>query len=194
MQGATKQRIEMLRRELDSSTVTQADLSYKEGNLADESKRKKEAEAQLASSELSNKLSEYAREFKAAEERREELHTELASLNAQADVRAKLSLKRAEASKKEDGIQALVGKHSSVFTKLTKKSIDTSTMEAEVSGVWSQLRAEQTAAERSATAAAKELQAIETKVSFTKDKLESLRSDIAGKCLFPSSAPRPTPG
>lgn len=109
--------------------------------------------------------------------------SELASLNSQADVRAKLSLKRAEATKKEDAIQALLDKHSAVFAKLTRKAIDKATMEAEVNAVLSQLSIEQTAAERAATAAAKELQAVETRVSFTKDKVESIQSDIAGKCL-----------
>ncbi len=190
MQKLTKQTIDKLRRKLDSSTLTQADVSYMEATLADESKRKADAEAQLASPELSNKQAEYARELKLAEEHREELHTELASLNAQADVRAKLSLKRAEAAKKDNAIQALVDKHSAVFTKLTRKAIEKTTMEAEVNGVVSQLSAEQAAAERSATAAAKELQAVETKVSFTKDKAETLRSDIAGELapLLPAGA------
>jgi len=180
-QRLTKQRIEELRRKLEGSTVTQADVVYKEGNLADERKRKNDAQAQLGSPELSNKLTEYASELKAAEEHREELHTELASLNTQADVRAKLSLKRTEATKKDDAIQALLDKNSSVFTKLTRKVIDKATMEAELNAVLSQLGTEQTAAERSATAAAKELQAVETRVSFTKDKVEAIQSDISGK-------------
>ena len=41
------------------------------------------------------------------EERREGLHAELTGLNTQADVRAKLQLKRTETKRKDEAIQSL---------------------------------------------------------------------------------------
>lgn len=84
-----------------------ADITLKEGQLAEEKKRKKDVEAAVKLANYQQQVSLETRRLRDLDERREQLHGELTSLNTQADVRAKLQLKRTETKRKDEAIQSL---------------------------------------------------------------------------------------
>lgn len=83
--------------EAEVATLKQSigDIEKNRSNLAEENKRENFGE----------KLRLKNQSVKEAEGKRDQLHAELASLNRQADTRAKLAIKRAEVSKGETSIR-----------------------------------------------------------------------------------------
>lgn len=75
--------------------------------MAEDTRRKHELEAAVQEANYPEQIRLKNKETKELEEKREALHVELAGLNAQANARAKLQLKRSENSKKEVAIQSL---------------------------------------------------------------------------------------
>lgn len=59
----------------------------------------------LKTAAIDETVNEKRRELKQLEAKRDELHTEISGLNTQADTRAKLALKRSDATKKEEILQ-----------------------------------------------------------------------------------------
>jgi DNA repair protein RAD50 len=100
-------RIANINRQLDASTTTVADITYKEATLAEETRRKSELEEDVKKANYLQQYRDKGKEQKELEERREQLHVELTSLNTQSNVRAKLQLKRSENKKKDEAIQSL---------------------------------------------------------------------------------------
>lgn len=106
-QRATNNRIRAINSKLDNATTSIADITIGESALADEKRRKKELEDAIKAASYPNQLREKASENRGYEEKREQLHSELTSLNLQADVRAKLGLKSTEKGRKDEAIQSL---------------------------------------------------------------------------------------
>lgn len=106
-QQQANSRIREINSKLESSDISVADITFKESALDNEKKRKLDLEAKLRAGDYVNQQSKLSRELRDLEDQREGLHTQLTSLNTQADVRAKLGLKKAEAKSKEQAIQSL---------------------------------------------------------------------------------------
>ncbi|GAA5991630.1 hypothetical protein JCM5350_007782 [Sporobolomyces pararoseus] len=168
-------RIASLSRQLDSTTATVADITFAESALKDDLERKKATEDALNKADYSGQLSQRAQEQKQLEETREALHSELASLNAQADTRAKLQLRRTERARKEEAVQSLVDRNRAVFKKYAKAEPQRETMEGEVNGLIATLDADLSIAERASRDATRELQMVESGVGFAKKKVKELR-------------------
>ncbi|KAI5481385.1 DNA repair protein rad50 [Pseudohyphozyma bogoriensis] len=169
-------KIRSINRKLEATTTSVADITYGESSLAEEKRRKKELEDTVAAANYPEQLRTKAAESRALEEKREALHHELSTLNRQADVRAKLGLKKTERGRKDEAIQSLIDKNTSVFKRHTKKDPERSTMEAEVNAVVKAHEQEINAADRSLRDAQKELSAVETGVNMTKSKLKELQT------------------
>lgn len=178
-QRSTKAAIEQDRRTLEASSVTSFDVRRLEESLAHEKKRQADASTSLSSSDLTIKTASLARELKTAEEKREELHAELASLNSQSEVRAKLALKWTEANKKDEAIVALLLKHAQPFERETRKEIKRETFELEVNARLEVIEGEVKAQERIVQGSQRELQATETSVSFAKAHLSDVEGTLA---------------
>lgn len=100
-------RIGQINRQIESSTTTVADITYKEATLAEDTRCKAELETAVREADYQLQFRDKSKEMKELEEQREALHVELAGLNAQANARAKLQLRRSENKKKEEAIQSL---------------------------------------------------------------------------------------
>jgi DNA repair protein RAD50 len=103
--------------------------------LKDDQERKKSTEEALAKADYAGQLSNKSQELKQLDETRDVLHTELASLNAQASTRAKLQLRRTEKARKEEAVQSLVDRNRTMFKKYAKAEPSRETMEGEVNGL-----------------------------------------------------------
>lgn len=106
-QQQANNRIREINSKLESSDISVADITFKESALDNEKKRKADLETKLRTGDYVNQQSKLGRELRDLEDEREGLHAQLTSLNTQADVRAKLGLKKSEAKSKEQAIQSL---------------------------------------------------------------------------------------
>ncbi|GAA6021568.1 hypothetical protein JCM10207_005070 [Rhodosporidiobolus poonsookiae] len=169
-------RIATISRQLDMTTTTVADITYQESLLAEEKERRRKTEDTIKTSNYTQQLRDKAREAKDLEERRDALHSELAGLNAQANTRAKLQLRRAERKRKDDAVASLVEKCAASYRRQVKAEPQRATMEAEVGALVTNLESDLTFAERAARDASRELQNVESAVSFAKKKVKDLQA------------------
>jgi DNA repair protein RAD50 len=100
-------RITALNRSIDRVTTTLVDITEKRRSLTEDKTRKTDLESKILAASYAASLSSKNRELRDLEEKRAALHVELTGLNMQADVRAKLGLKRVEIQRKNDAVQAL---------------------------------------------------------------------------------------
>ncbi|GJN94490.1 hypothetical protein Rhopal_007572-T1 [Rhodotorula paludigena] len=173
---AANARIANISRQLDATTTTVADITYQESLLAEEKERLKKTEDNLKAANHVQQLRDKGREAKDLEERRDALHTELAGLNAQANTRAKLQLRRTEKTRKDEAVASLIDKSAASYRRFLKAEPQRDKMEAEVSELINELERDQNIAERAARDASRELQNIETSVSFAKKKVKDLHA------------------
>lgn len=87
--------------------MLEADIKYNAGNIEEKTIKLEKLKVEFEQSRYDVKYVEKGREIKACEEKREELNTELRTLSLQADSRAKLELKRADAAKKKDDVKVM---------------------------------------------------------------------------------------
>ncbi|KAK4330749.1 DNA repair protein RAD50 [Rhodotorula toruloides] len=172
---AADTRIANISRQLDATTTTVADIMYQESLLAEEKERRQKVEDQIKTANYTQQLRDKAREAKDLEERRDALHNELAGLNAQANTRARLQLRRTERKRKDEAIASLIDKSAASFRKFAKADPQRESMEAQVSALVQTLDQDVTFAERASRDAARELQNIETSVSIAKKKIKDLK-------------------
>jgi DNA repair protein RAD50 len=135
VQRQASSRIANLSRQLENTTATVADITFAESALKDDLERKKSTEDAFNNADYSGQLAQKSQEHKQLEETRELLHAELASLNAQADTRAKLHLRRTERGRKEEAVQSLVDRNRDLFKRYAKAEPSRETMEGEVNGL-----------------------------------------------------------
>lgn len=133
LQRAANARIANISRQLDATTTTVADITYQESLLAEEKERLKKTEDNLKAANHVQQLRDKSREAKDLEERRDALHTELAGLNAQANTRAKLQLRRTEKTRKDEAVASLIDKSAASYRRFLKAEPQRDKMEAEVS-------------------------------------------------------------
>ncbi|GAA5936924.1 hypothetical protein JCM1841_001408 [Sporobolomyces salmonicolor] len=172
--SAASTRIASIRRQLDSTSTTVADITYFESLLQEEKDRQARTSETLQAADYPSQLRDKTREAKELDEQREALHAELAGLNAQANTRAKLQLRRTERIRKEEALQSLVERSKGAFRKYAKSEPNPATMEAEVNALVTHLESDLSSAERAARDAAREMQNVETSVNFTKKKVTDL--------------------
>ncbi|KAK4701138.1 DNA repair protein RAD50, partial [Phenoliferia sp. Uapishka_3] len=174
-----KSRISDINRKLDNANTTSADITMKESALEEEKKRKMGLEDSVKAASYPEMLTTKSAEARALEEKRDALHVELTSLNLQADVRAKLQLKRTESKRKDDAIQSLIDSSRANFKRIIKLEPTRATMEGEVNAVAKVLDADIRAADKSLVDARRVLTNVETSVNLTKKKLKELQDASA---------------
>lgn len=107
LQQSANSRITALNRSIDRITTSLTDITEKRRSLDENKHRRSELENKVVAASYSASISTKNRELRDLEEKRAALHVELTGLNMQADVRAKLGLKRVEIQRKGESIQAL---------------------------------------------------------------------------------------
>ncbi|GAA5863503.1 hypothetical protein JCM8547_007267 [Rhodosporidiobolus lusitaniae] len=172
--SSANNRIATMSRQLDAATTTVADITYAAAGLAEEQKQQKALEETLRTANFLQQLRDRARETKDLEERREALHTELAGLNAQSNTRAKLQLRKTEKKKKDEAVASSIEKAAASYKRFVKAEPVREKMEAEVTAVINMVESDVTSAEKAAREASRELQNVESSVSFAKKKVKDL--------------------
>lgn len=92
---------------MEENLVSIEDIKYKEQSLSDQKARKQSLQEKLEKAAYPHQLATKSKELKELEEEREKLHLDLTTLNAQADLRAKLQIKKTEAKRKNEMIDSL---------------------------------------------------------------------------------------
>ncbi|GAA5908969.1 hypothetical protein JCM8208_007130 [Rhodotorula glutinis] len=169
-------RIANISRQLDATTTSVADITYLESQLAEEKERQATLNDKQRADKYAEQLQTRAREAKEVEEKRDALHTELAGLNAQANTRAKLQLRRTEKTRKDEAVASLIERSAASYRKFLKADPTRDKMEAEVTELINELERDVGFAERSARDSGRELQNVETSVSFAKKKVRDLKA------------------
>ena len=131
-QRSANSRIANISRQLDATTTSVADITYLESQLAEEKERQATLNDKQRADKYAEQLQARAREAKEVEEKRDSLHTELAGLNAQANTRAKLQLRRTEKTRKDEAVASLIERSAASYRKFLKADPTRDKMEAEV--------------------------------------------------------------
>ncbi|SCV74588.1 BQ2448_7617 [Microbotryum intermedium] len=164
-------------RQLDATSANVGDVTIAEASLQEDQKRKTELESKVKDADYEATLKVETRKGKELEEQRDRLHDELTSLNAQADVRAKLQLKWKDVTAKEEAIQRLLNKATPSYRKLLKADPTRATMEAELNAAITTAESELAVAEESNAEAKKGLQQIESAVGYARGKTKGLMDE-----------------
>ncbi|SCZ98307.1 BZ3500_MvSof-1268-A1-R1_Chr3-2g06284 [Microbotryum saponariae] len=170
-------KVAVFNRQLDATSANVGDVTIAEASLRDDQKRKTDLENKIREADYDGKLRVETRKGKELEEQRDRLHDELTSLNAQADVRAKLQLKRNDVLAKEEAIKRLVEKATPSYRKLFKADPARATMETEINGAITTAESELAVAEESNAEAKKQLQQIESAVGYARGKTKGLTDE-----------------
>lgn len=131
-QRSANSRIASILRQLEATTTSVADITYLESTLKEEKERQAAHEDKQKTANYAEQLRARAREAKDLEEKRDALHTELAGLNAQANTRAKLQLRRTEKTRKDEVVASLIDRSAASYRKFLKAEPTKDKMEAEV--------------------------------------------------------------
>lgn len=91
--------------QIDNSRSGESDVLAHKQKIQDAERRLASATEDLKAAAIDETVNEKRRELKQLEAKRDDLHTEISGLNTQADTRAKLALKRSDATKKEEILQ-----------------------------------------------------------------------------------------
>lgn len=112
------------------------------------------------------------------ERSRDELHAELVGLNRESDTRAKLSLKRADITKRQQGIEALIKAHGTKFEELVETKLVPKTAEEKIAGAIYLAEDHLSDAIQHCANATKEMQTLHTKLQMSKSKLTSSKEEL----------------
>lgn len=104
-QDRVKSEIDEVLVQIDNSRSGETEVLAHKQKIQEAEARLASATEDLKSAAIDETMSQKKRELKQLEAKRDELHIEISGLNTQADTRAKLALKRSDASKKEEILQ-----------------------------------------------------------------------------------------
>ncbi|OAV99978.1 hypothetical protein PTTG_01420 [Puccinia triticina 1-1 BBBD Race 1] len=165
--------------QIEGIKVTEVDIKYQTAELEAKQESLTKLNEQNANIAHDQKIKVKQEVIKQLEEKREKLHTELVGLNRESDTRAKLALKRADVTKKQQGIEVLIETRGTKFRELVKMEFAPKTAEKEIIGVLRQAERNLSDAMQSWTNVTKEMQTIDTKLQMSKSKLASTTQELA---------------
>ncbi|KAL4080977.1 P-loop containing nucleoside triphosphate hydrolase protein [Scleroderma citrinum] len=155
-----------------------SDLRTLIGDIEEKKARLEKIKGEMKSANFDEQLSERAAKARNLEDKRDVLNTELRSLSLQADVRARLDLKRAEMRSKKTENKNILETCSSKFRKLVGTDARTETIERELDCVSREKERSLSEAEAELFSANKFLQSSETTLSQAQAQLKSKRSEV----------------
>lgn len=107
-QSETRTKVRSLVYQIENIKVSEADITHQSDDLTTKQQSLLKLKEQNDNCNHDQKIQTKQQDMRNLERSRDELHAELVRLNRESDTRAKLSLKRADITKRQQGIEALL--------------------------------------------------------------------------------------
>lgn len=163
---------------LDDMQDIPAQLSNIESEIEDKAEKLKKLREQIKTTNYDKQIEDKAKEARSLDDQRNELSREFRFLSSQAEIRAKLQLKRTEVQAKTREIQTTVETSRIKFRKLTEKDPDAKTMEKELDKVRLEKEADQENLDKQAAGAASAVQNSENAISTWRQEVKQNKERI----------------
>lgn len=171
-----KARTKGVQNEMDDMSITSLDVETAEKMLADLLAQGEAMTSAQAKVNYDGKIREKNDEIRKKDEQREDLTSELNTLNRQADFRAKLDMKRRSAEQKQAEADGLMVRHCDAFKRATGKDVRGEDAEREIQEAITVKEKELSANERVEQESNKRLQHTESTLSFERKQLKEKES------------------
>ncbi|PLW41998.1 hypothetical protein PCASD_10075 [Puccinia coronata f. sp. avenae] len=174
----TRTKVRSLVHQIEGIKVSEADITHQSDDLAAKQDSLLKLKEQNNNSNHDQKIKAKHEDIGKLEKTRDDLHAELVGLNRESDARAKLSLKRADVTKRRQGVEALVKADGVKFEELVKTKFVPKTAEKDIAGAMRLAERDLTAARQHSTNATKDMQTVHTKLQMNKSNLASMKAEL----------------
>jgi DNA repair protein RAD50 len=171
-----KARAKGLQQEMDGMSITSLDIETAEKEHADLVAQGEALMSAQAKANYDGKIREKNDEIRKMDEQREDITSELNTLNRQADFRAKLDMKRRSAEQKQTEANSLMERHRDALKKATGKDVNGEEAEQEVQEAVAAKEKTLETKERAEQESNKKLQHIESTLTFSRKQLKEKES------------------
>ncbi|KAA1112937.1 DNA repair protein rad50 [Puccinia graminis f. sp. tritici] len=171
-------KIQNLMDQIGGIKVTKGDIKYLSENLEAKLESSKNLKEENENAGHDQRIKAKQEGIRQLEDARENLHAELVGLNRESDTRAKLSLKRSDVMRKQQGIEALIEEHGAKFRELVKMEFAPKTAEKEIISVLRMTERTLSEATQHYTKVTKDMQTNETKLQMNKSNLASTEAEL----------------
>ncbi|UZJ57177.1 hypothetical protein CBS101457_006497 [Exobasidium rhododendri] len=167
-----KERVREMQQDVDAMAITALDVQTAEKEYADLVAQGTEMTNAQAAANYDGKIRNKNEEIRRMDEQREVVTNELNTLNRQADFRAKLDMKRKSAEQKRVESNALLERHADALYRVTGKQVNGEDAESDVNEASNSKEKELKIKERAESESSKQLQHVETTMTFAKRQLK----------------------
>jgi len=174
----TRTKVRSLVYQIENIKVSEADITHQSDDLTTKQQSLLKLKEQNDNSNHDQKIQTKQQDMRNLERSRDELHAELVGLNRESDTRAKLSLKRADITKRQQGIEALIKAHGTKFEELVETKLVPKTAEEKIAGAIYLAEDHLSDAIQHCANATKEMQTLHTKLQMSKSKLTSSKEEL----------------
>ncbi|KAL7420509.1 DNA repair protein rad50 [Cryptotrichosporon argae] len=171
-------RIRTAEANFESVSPVDADINVLEKDIEAAEGRRGSLETEIREARYDEQMRERSLAIRQKEADRDKANAELALLNRQADSRAQLAIKRAEAATKNGQVEASMQTHAQKFKELVGSDIAAENMEEAVSLAVGRRDRELQEAEAAAAASNRTVSQLQTSVNIAKQSLQTKREDL----------------
>lgn len=174
-----KDRLKQAQDQLDGATVTQTDITAAKEAYEDDLNKVEKLRKDLDESAYDEQLRKKANEIRELDDRREELTTELNTLNRHAEFRAKLDMKKKDSEHKGASAHSLIDRNASAYEKLTGQSPVLNTFESALSSCASSQERQVAQAEQEEAEKTRAVQHLESRLSVCHSQLAEKQAQLS---------------
>lgn len=164
--------------QLDASQTINAELRGLSTDMEEKKTRLEKLKADIKSNNYDERVAEKSTKIRSMEDQKEALSQELRSLSLQADMRARLDIKRTEEKSKAAEVRNILESHNAKFRALTGADANAATMERELERASIEKDRELIELETQHNAANRDLQQAQTTLSTLKVQLKTKRDEV----------------
>ncbi|KAI5890396.1 uncharacterized protein SCHCODRAFT_01155975 [Schizophyllum commune H4-8] len=163
---------------LDDMQDIPAQLATVDSEIEDKTEKLKKLREQIRTAAYDKQIEEKAREARLLDDQRNEASREFRFLSSQAEIRAKLQLKRTEVQSKTKEVQATIETSRVKFRKIMQKDPVAETMEKDLDKARIERESEQETLDKQATNAASVVQNSETAITTMRQEVKTNKERI----------------
>ncbi|KAH8825323.1 AAA domain-containing protein [Flagelloscypha sp. PMI_526] len=171
-------KIATLQRMLDDQDSLALQLETLNGDLEDKQAKVNKLREEIKKAKYEDRIIEKSQAIRSLNDQKDALNAEFASLSSQANVRAKLDLKRQEVKSKGSEIKSLVDASSSRFKKLVGSNIKPETMERDLDQLQRIKEQEREELEDVQKDSGRALQLVESSLINARSRLKSRQGEL----------------
>ncbi|TFK52414.1 hypothetical protein OE88DRAFT_1401845 [Heliocybe sulcata] len=164
--------------QLDASQTINAELRSLATDMDDKKARLDKVKAEIKSNSYDERIAEKTAKVRSMEEQKDALNQELRSLSLQADMRARLDIKRAEHKSKTTEARNILDAHNAKFRALTGVDANAGNMEHAIERVSTEKDREITDLENQSNTANRDLHQAQSTLSASKVQVKTKQDEI----------------